>query len=93
MSKTVRSQVDAVLAAAGVKKGKQGGQGKKSKKIGRYNRHPSSCRYRAERRWERNQLRRVRRHLRSQPGDRTAREWLAANGTGDDARMLSKLPA
>lgn len=68
------AQADAILAKAGKKKTK----GKKNRKIGRYAKHPSSARYKGERRWERNKLRRMERHLRRFPNDAQARNLLAA---------------
>lgn len=58
----------AQLARKGTKK-----KGKKGRKLGRYGKHPSSVRYRTERRWEKNQLRRIARHVRKYPDDMQAR--------------------
>lgn len=82
------AEINAILGKS--KKGD--GKGKKGRKIGRYKTHPSSMRYKAERRWEANRLRRVRRHLRRTPSDAQARRWLAANGTAADAAFLASLP-
>lgn len=84
-----RQQIDAILSKSGGKKKKAKG----CRKIGWYSRSAACCRYKAEHRWERNKLRNVRRHLRRTPSDQQAREWLAANGTRDDAAFLAKLPA
>lgn len=60
-------------------RGKKGGRkkGKKNRKWGRYEKHPSSVRYRAERRWIRNRQRRIQRHLRRYPKDAQAQRALA----------------
>lgn len=71
---------------------KKKGKGKKGRKIGRYSKHPSSVRYRSEKRWETNQIRRVRRHIKAQPGDEQAREWFAAHGGRDAAEFLAATP-
>lgn len=60
----------AQLASKG-KKGRK--KGKKGRKIGRYAKHPSSVRYRNERRWERNKARRMVRHVKKYPADLQAR--------------------
>lgn len=95
MSKTVKSQVESVLAAAGVKKGKKGG-GKKSGGMRKYGReakrHASAQRYTAEERWVTNRLRRIRRHVKRHPGALDARAILAAEGTAADKAMLAKFP-
>jgi hypothetical protein len=66
------AQIDALIRKGGSRK-----KGKTGRKIGRYSTHPSSCRYRSERRWEENQIRRVRRHVRRLPSDEQARSVLA----------------
>lgn len=71
-NKAAIAAVDALIRKAGSGKKK----GKKGRKIGRYSKHPSSMRYKSERRWEKNKLRRMRRHLRSYPGDLQAKEIL-----------------
>ena len=95
MSKTVKSQVEGVLAAAGVKKTKGGG--KKSGGMRKYGReakrHPSSLRYFCERRWETNRLRRIRRHVKRHPKALDARAILDAEGTAADKALLASLPA
>lgn len=65
------AQIDAI-----VKKGKSRKKGKKGRKIGRYGKHPSSQRYKAEKRWLKNRLRRIERHLRKYPNDKQARAAL-----------------
>jgi hypothetical protein len=96
MSKSVRSQVESVLASAGIKKGKKSG-GKKSGGMRKYDRerkrHASAMRYTSEKRWATNRLRRIRRHLKRNPGALDARSILAAEGTAADHAMLAKLPA
>lgn len=82
-----RQQIDAILGKSGGKKKAKG-----CRKIGWYGRSASCVRYRSERRWERNKLRSVRRHLKRLPADAQAREWLAANGGRDDQAFLAKLP-
>ena len=52
-------------------------KGKKNRKIGRYSKHPSSVRYRGERRWERNKIRRMERHLKRYPDDLQAKNLLS----------------
>jgi hypothetical protein len=59
-------------------KGKKKQKGKKNRKIGRYAKHPSSMRYKGERRWLRNKVRRMTRHLKRHPGDRQAQALLPA---------------
>lgn len=70
------AQIDAILSKAGGKKKK----GKKSRKIGRYSKHPSSMRYKGERRWVRNKVRRMTRHCKRHPNDAQARELLGQAG-------------
>ncbi len=65
-------QINAILGKA--KKSRK--KGKKGRKIGRYSKHPSSVRYRGERRWECNRVRRMSRHLKNHPGDGQARRLL-----------------
>lgn len=57
----------AQLARKGTKK-----KGKKGRKLGRYGKHQSSLRYRAERRWEKNKLKRIAKHFKRYPGDMQA---------------------
>jgi len=57
-------------------KGEARRKGKKNRKHGRYSRHPSSVRYRAERRWERNKVKKLRKHLKSHPNDLQAQSVL-----------------
>ncbi len=66
-------QINAILGKA--KKSRK--KGKKGRKIGRYSRHPSSMRYKGERRWEHNRIRRMSRHLRKHPNDAQARGLLS----------------
>ncbi len=82
-------QVDALIGKAGGKKKQKGGG---ARKIGRYNKHPSSQRYRAESRWEANRLRRIRRHLKKCPADRQARSALDSLGGPSDRAFLAGLP-
>lgn len=49
-------------------------------------------RYRSERRWELNRVRRVLRHLRRLPGDIQARSWLSANGGPEGLAFLAAHP-
>lgn len=95
MSKTVKSQVEGALAAAGVKKSKGGGRKSGGmRKYGRESkRHASAMRYTSERRWETNRLRRIRRHVKRNPGAMDARAILAAEGTAADKALLASLPA
>jgi len=96
MSKTVKSQVESVLASAGIKKGKGSG-GKKSGGMRKYGRearrHLSAMRYTSERRWETNRLRRIRRHIKRCPADMLARGILATDGRAADKAFLAALPA
>jgi len=66
------AQVDAILK--GGKKNRK--KGKKGRKIGRYNKHASSLRYKAERRWEKNKVVRIERHLKKYPNDGQAKRAL-----------------
>lgn len=66
--------VDAILAKAGGKKKKQG---KKNRKIGRYAKSPACMRYKGERRWLSNRLKRMARHIKRFPGDTQAVRLLA----------------
>jgi hypothetical protein len=95
MAKAAKSsavaQINALIGKSAKKKG-GGAGGKKGRKIGRYDTHPSSQRYRSEQRWVKNQLRRVRRHIKAQPNDEQARGWLAANGGADAAAFLAATP-
>lgn len=68
------AQIDAILSKAG---GKKKQKGKKNRKIGRYAKHPSSMRYKGEKRWIRNRLRRMERHIRHFPEDVQAVRLLA----------------
>ncbi len=70
------AQIDAILSKSGKKKSK----GKKNRKIGRYAKSPSCMRYKGERRWERNKVRRMTRHLKRYPGDGQARDLLGQLG-------------
>jgi hypothetical protein len=79
-------QIDAVIGKSGGKK-----KGSKGRKIGRYSKHLSSVRYRSERRWETNQVKRVRRHLKRQPSDTQARSWFADFGGRDAQAFLAGL--
>lgn len=75
-----------------VKGGKTRKKGKKGRKIGRYSKHPSSMRYKSERRWTLNQRRRVRRHLKRCPADGQARSVLDRIGGAEDRAFLAALP-
>lgn len=77
MGNAVIAAVNAVIKKAGGKK-----QGKKGRKIGRYSKHPSSQRYKAEHRWEKNKIRRIARHLRNYPNDGQAKAALAVAKAG-----------
>lgn len=68
------AQIDAILSKSGKKKQK----GKKNRKIGRYSKHPSSMRYKGERRWETNKVKRMKRHLKRFPDDGQACSLLSA---------------
>ena len=70
---------------------KKKGKGKKGRKIGRYARHPSSQRYKAEKRWETNRVKRIRRHIKRQPTDEQARSCLAALDR-DAQSFLASIP-
>jgi hypothetical protein len=88
-SATANQTVNAILkkiGGTGAKKGRGG------RKLGRYSKHPSSVRYRAERRWESNQVKRVMRHLRRYPGEVQARAFLAARDTREARAFLASLP-
>lgn len=63
------AQVDAAIQKGNKKKKKEG---KKNRKLGRYARHLSSMRYKAEKRWIRNRVRRIERHLKRYPNDKQA---------------------
>lgn len=63
--------VDSIVKKAGGRK-----KGKKGRKIGRYSKHPSSMRYKGERRWVVNKAKRMRRHLKGHPNDAQARGLL-----------------
>lgn len=80
--------IDAVLKKTGAGRKK----GKKGRKIGRYTKHQASMRYKAERRWLTNRLRRIKRHLRRFPSDLQARGVLAAEDTADVRAFLAGLP-
>ena len=67
------TQIDAILGKT--KKRQQ--KGKKNRKIGRYSKHPSSMRYKGERRWISNRLKRMARHLKNFPADLQAVRLLA----------------
>lgn len=71
------AQVKAILAKAKKRSNDKGGG---ARKYGRYNTHPSSMRYKGERRWERNRVRRMERHLREHPNDAQARSLLGRIG-------------
>lgn len=71
---TATAQIDSILSKAG---GKKKQKGKKNRKIGRYSKHPSSQRYKAEQRWIRNKVRRMTRHLKYYPNDEQAAALLA----------------
>lgn len=86
--KTADQQINALIG----KGSKSRKKGKKGRKIGRYSKHPSSMRYRAEKRWETNRIRRVRRHLKRLPNDKQAREWFEMYGGTGAARFLASLP-
>ena len=70
------AQLDALMSKAGKKKGAS--KGKKGRKIGRYSKSPSCMRYKGERRWEVNKLRRMARHIRRFPEDAQARSILSS---------------
>ena len=72
-----KSTVDAQLAAVLVKGKKNRKKGKKGRKIGRYAKHLSSQRYKAERRWEKNKVIRIERHLKKYPRDGQAKAALS----------------
>jgi ribosomal protein S15P/S13E len=59
------AQVDAILS-----KGKKKSKGKKGRKIGRYSKHPSSQRYKSERRWLTNKVKRIEKHTKRFPNDK-----------------------
>jgi len=62
--KATGSAIDAILKKGGGKK-----KGKKGRKIGRVARHKSSLRYKNERRWLTNRLKRMARHMKHYPDD------------------------
>jgi ribosomal protein S15P/S13E len=66
------AQIDAVIG----KSNKSRKKGKKGRKIGRYSKHPSSQRYKAERRWLTNKEKRIKRHLKRFPNDKQAQRAL-----------------
>jgi ribosomal protein S15P/S13E len=66
------AQVDSLLK--GGKKNRK--KGKKGRKIGRYSKHPSSQRYKNEKRWLSNRVKRIERHLKRFPHDKQARRAL-----------------
>ncbi len=53
-------------------------KGKKGRKIGRSKRHPAAQRYLGEKRWIRNRVRRIERHLKRYPDDKQAQRALSA---------------
>lgn len=67
------------MASTGIPGVKSGARkkGKKGRKIGRYGKHPSSLRYKGERRWEKNKVRRMRRHVKHFPNDLQAARLLS----------------
>ena len=67
------AQVDSLLKGG---KGKKKNKGKKNRKLGRYGRHPSSQRYKGEKRWLTNRVKRIERHLKRFPNDQQARRAL-----------------
>jgi hypothetical protein len=67
------AQVDAILGKSKKKQGK----GKKNRKIGRYAKSPSCMRYKGERRWERNKVRRMTRQVKRFPSDLQTAKLLA----------------
>lgn len=79
MATKATQEIDALISKGKKKKGgsKSGGG---ARKVGRSKRHPSTARYTADRRWEKNKIRRVKRHLKYQPNDRQAQGWLETNG-------------
>ena len=68
------AQLDAIV---GKSKKKSNQKGKKNRKIGRYAKSPACMRYKGERRWESNKVRRMTRHLKSFPNDLQARNLLS----------------
>lgn len=69
-----QAQIASIMGKAG--SGKKGGKGKKGRKIGRSKRHPAAQRYLAEKRWEKNKLKKVRRHVQRFPEDMQAERAL-----------------
>jgi len=74
------SAIAQLNAAIGGKGKKKGGKGKKGRKIGRYAKSPSCMRYKGERRWERNKVRRMERHIKHFPADGQAGNILSQIG-------------
>jgi ribosomal protein L19E len=72
---TALAQIDAIVGKSKKKGGKKGGG---SRKIGRYAKSPSSQRYKSEKRWLSNKLKRLERHLRYFPNDNQAHRALTA---------------
>jgi hypothetical protein len=66
------AQIDAILK--GGKKNRK--KGKKGRKIGRSKRHLAAQRYLSERRWEKNKVIRIERHLKKYPKDGQAKAAL-----------------
>ena len=60
------AQIDAII---GKSKKKNNQKGKKNRKIGRYAKSPSNMRYKGERRWERNKVRKLTKHCKHFPHD------------------------
>ena len=74
-----KSSALAALAAITEKKGKRQRRSKSGggkRKLGRYSRHLSSMRYKAEKRWLKNRVKRIERHLKRHPKDAQARRAL-----------------
>lgn len=87
------AQIDAVLKKSGGKKKEKGGG---ARKYGRQAKSPAMARYRSEARWERNKVRKVRRHLlrsKRQGHDTQARAWFAEHGGSGAAAFLAAVPA
>jgi hypothetical protein len=69
------AQIDALIGKGGKKK-KGGKKGGGSRKIGRSKRHLAAQRYLSERRWEKNKVIRIERHLKKYPQDGQAKAAL-----------------
>lgn len=87
---SAEAQLDAILGKTKKKQGK----GKKNRKIGRYSKSPSCARYRSEKRWLTNKERKLKKHVKRQPGDVQARSALVSLfDSAANQKFLASVPA